>query len=104
MQPKFYAWDWDGGEFLLIDTENVVEAIYQAWNYEFDVYESLGDQKKQLIFSGNEDNEGNSAMLEKYGIRLIDSDKHRHLQNIETGEIYYADWQSDSCVTTKKEE
>lgn len=97
MQPKFYAWDWDSREFLLLDTENVVEAIYQAWNYEFDVYEDDGAEK-DLIFSGQEDNEGNSMMLEKYGLRLIDQDKHRHLQNIKTGEIYYADWQHNRSV------
>lgn len=95
MQPKFYAWDWDSGEFLFLNTENVVDAIHQAWNYEFDVYEADGEDK-HLIFSGQEDNEGNSEMLEKYGIRLIDQGERRHLQNIKTGEIYYADWERRS--------
>lgn len=89
---KFCAWDWDGGESIPLKTENVVEAIYIAWNYEYDVYEVNG-QDKDLIFSCQEDNEWNSEMLKKYRVRVIDHEKHRHLQNIETGEIYYADWQ-----------
>lgn len=92
MDYKFLAWDWDGGEFIHLKTDSVVEAIYMAWNCEFDVYEVNG-QDKDLIFSGQADNEWNSEMLEKYGIRVIDHEKHRHLQNVETGEIYYADWQ-----------
>lgn len=92
MNPKFMAWNWDGGEFITLPTNNVVEAIHMAWNYEFDVYEVDGDDKK-LIFSGQEDNEGNSLMLEKYGLRLIDHEKFRRLQNVETGEIYHADWE-----------
>ncbi|GGH46088.1 hypothetical protein GCM10008014_08520 [Paenibacillus silvae] len=91
---KFAAWDWDGGEFIPLMTDNIVEAIYTAWNYEFDVYENNRDSY-DLIFSGTQDNEWNSEMLEKYGIRVIDHEKHRHLQNIETGEIYFADWQKE---------
>jgi hypothetical protein len=92
MDCKFWAWNWDGGGFIPLKTDNIVKAIYWAWNYEFDVYETDGEEKN-LIFSGQEDNEGNSAMLEKYGIRVIDNEKHRHLQNVETGEIYTANWQ-----------
>ncbi|MED0665729.1 hypothetical protein P4T04_05275 [Bacillus badius] len=92
MEAKFLAWDWDGGEFKKIPSNNVVEAIYMAWNYEFDVYRA---EDKTLIFSGQEDNEGNSAMLEPYGLRLIDKEKGRFLQNIETGEIYQPDWRQE---------
>lgn len=88
------AWDWDGGEFISLMTDNVVEAIYTAWNYEFDVYEFDG-QDRELIFSGQQDNESNSEMLKKFGLRVIDHENHRHLQNVETGEIYIADWQKE---------
>jgi hypothetical protein len=93
LEPKFLAWDWDGGEYKKIPSNDVVEAIYIAWNYEFDVYMNEGEEKR-LIFSGHEDNESNSEMLKPYGIRLIDHKGERKLQNIETGEIYKADWHS----------
>ncbi|OAK72669.1 hypothetical protein [Lederbergia galactosidilytica] len=90
-EAKFMAYDWDGGEFRLLPSNDVVEAIHIAWNYEFDVYEVATEN---LIFSGREDNEANSEMLEPYGIRLIDDGNYRKLQNVKTGEIYNADWQS----------
>lgn len=89
-EAKFMAYDWDEGEYKLLPSNNVVEAIYIAWNYEFDVYEVATED---IIFSGRENNEVNSEWLEPYGIRMIDHEKHRKLQNIETGEIYEADWQ-----------
>ena len=89
-EAKFKAYDWDEGEFKYLQTNNIVEAIYTAWNYEFDVYET---KTENIIFSGKEDNETNSEWLESYGVRLIDDGIHRKLQNIETNEIYSADWQ-----------
>lgn len=90
MEYKFKMWDWDEGCFYIIPKEDIVEAIHYAWNYEFDVYDR---EKDELIFSGRENDEVNSEMLEPYGLRLIEDDKYRNLQNIETGEIYKADWQ-----------
>ncbi|HDR6300274.1 TPA: hypothetical protein QCU59_004063 [Bacillus cereus] len=87
---KFKMWDWDEGCFYAIPKEDVVEAIYFAWNYEFDVYEI---ESGELIFSGQEDDDFNSEMLEPYGVRLIESENCRCLQNVKTGEIYKADWQ-----------
>ncbi|MEB8651900.1 hypothetical protein P4G96_24300 [Bacillus cereus] len=87
---KFKMWDWDEGCFYAIPKENVVEAIHYAWNYEFDVYEI---ESGELIFSGQEDDDFNSEMLEPYGVRLIESENCRCLQNVKTGEIYKADWQ-----------
>lgn len=89
MEPKFLAWDWDGGVFKKIPSNDPVEAIYMAWNYEFDVFRA---EDKKLIFSGQEDNEGNSLMLEPYGLRLIDYKGRRRLQNIKTGEVYKESW------------
>lgn len=86
---KFLAWDWDGGEFLKIPSNNPVEAIYMAWDYEFDVFRA---EDKKLIFSGQEDNEGNSLMLEPYGLRLINYKGKRRLQDIETGKVFKASW------------
>lgn len=89
-EAKFMAYDWDGGQFRLLPSNDIVEAIHIAWNYEFDVYEVASEE---LIFSGREDNEGNSEMLKPYGLRLIDVGSRRKLQNIETGEIYTAEWE-----------
>ncbi|WMV75320.1 hypothetical protein [Geobacillus thermodenitrificans] len=89
MEAKFLAWDWEIGEFKKIPSNNIVEAIYIAWNYEFDVYEA---DTQKLIFSGQLDNEENSALLQKYGIRMIDHNGYRKLQDIESGEIYEAPW------------
>lgn len=90
-KAKFKAYDWDSGVFRLISSNNIVEAIHIAWNYEFDVYEV---ETENLIFSGREDNETNSEMLEPYGLRLIDDGDRRKLQNIKTGEIYEVDWEN----------
>lgn len=87
---KFKMWDWDEQCFYVIPKEDIAEAIYYAWNYEFDVYDRESDE---LIFSGNLDNEENSELLEPYGLRVIDTENYRELQNIETSEIYKADWQ-----------
>ncbi|MFB1100858.1 hypothetical protein [Terribacillus sp. JSM ZJ617] len=87
---KFMAWNWDYGKFQLLPSNEIAEAINIAWNYEFDVYER---ETEDLIFSGNDDNEGNNDRLKKYGIQVIDDGKHRNLQNLETGEIYKPDWQ-----------
>lgn len=93
MEYPFMYLDWDGGEYVTLTTNNVVEAIHRAWNHECDVFER---KTGNIIFSGNEDNEGNSDWLEPYGIRMIDDPdgKYRVLQNIKTGEIYKPDWHS----------
>src|SRR5699024_10445155 len=89
---KFMMYDWDECVFKVLQTHSIIKAIHTAWNYEFDVYEV---DTEELIFSGKEDNETNSEWLESYGIRLIDDPEGRYrvLQNIDTGEIYRADWQ-----------
>lgn len=91
---KFMMFDWDEGVYKLLSTNNIVDAIHTAWNYEFDVYETATEE---LIFSGREDNETNSEWLEPYGVRLIDEPegKYRVLQNVKTGEIYQAAWQTN---------
>lgn len=92
MEYKFKMWDWDSGEFVVIPTNDIVAAIYYAWNYEFDVYNVATDE---LIFSGHEDNVDNSELLKEYGLRVFDGYRYRYLQNIETGEIYKAHWQRE---------
>ncbi|MEK4908350.1 MULTISPECIES: hypothetical protein [Niallia] len=38
-EAKFMAYDWDEGKYKLLPSNDIVEAIHIAWNYEFDVYE-----------------------------------------------------------------
>lgn len=85
---RFMAYDWNEGMFVPLHTNDVVEAIYTAWNYEFDVYEVYANVEN-LIFSGKEDNDENNEMLREYGIMVIDLNEQRLLQNIKTREIYY---------------
>ena len=91
-EAKFKALDWDGGVFKLLPTNDIVDAIYTAWNYEFEVYEVLTDN---IIFCPHEDNETNSDWLAPYAVRLINHNGYRKLQNIKTGEIYNAPWRKE---------
>lgn len=83
-------WDWDEGVYANIPTNDIVDAIYYAWNYECDVYK-VGSE--ELVFSGREDDDTNSELLEPYGLRMIEHDGLRKLQSIETGEIHNAPWE-----------
>ena len=60
MKYKFVMYDWDEAKFKVIPRVNIVEAIYYAWNYEFDVYERATDE---IIFSGQEGNLMNPELL-----------------------------------------
>lgn len=89
IETPFVGYDWNDGMFYPLKTENVVDAIHMAWNYENDVYEAKTEKR---IFSGREDNEWNSEMLEPYDLRMIDHQGYRCLQDIKTDEIYKPDW------------
>lgn len=89
---QFYMWDWDGEEYVTIPEEDIVNAIYFAWNEECRVYDK---NIKELVFDPFLDNEENSEMLRIYGYRLIDRVQGRRLQHIETGKIYKAPWDRD---------
>lgn len=80
----------DEGEF---QEKDIIKAIHKAWNYEANLFKIENNKDKELIFAPFEDNEFNSYLLQDYGIRLIDTEKYRSLQNIKTKEIYKADWE-----------
>lgn len=88
---KFVMWDWDAGGYEIIPKEDLIEALYYAWNYECSVYTADG---KVLIFSPMEDNEFNTDLLKDYGLRIIDGEKLRNFQDIKTGEVFNAPWES----------
>ena len=90
LKYPFKMYDWDSQKFRVIPITKIVDAIHYAWNYEFDVYDRETDK---VILAGRESNEINSELLEPYGLRLVDRDGFRVLQDIETDEIFKPDWQ-----------
>lgn len=93
VKPRLMALSWDEGKFYPLHYDSVVDAIYAAWNYEDDVYDHNMDH---LVFSGRESNEFNNELLEPYKLRVIDHGKIRALQNMETDEIYIAEWEKEN--------
>ena len=89
-KSKFMYLDREEGRFVKMQTNNVVNAIYTAWNYEYPVYEVATEL---CIFEPYADNEDNSEMLEEYGVRVVDDKGRRKLQTISTGEIHKAPWE-----------
>lgn len=81
---------------------NLVKAIYTAWNIEAKLYLIDEDTKKinrktlhivsKLIFSPMDDNELNSELLKEFGYRMIDKDGYRCIANIKTGKIEKYEW------------
>lgn len=90
MKYKFKMYDMDLGEFKVIPRASVVDAIHYAWNYEYETWDRETDEPILCPFDSND---VNSGLLEPYGLRLIDDEGYRRLQNIETGEIYKASWE-----------
>lgn len=90
-EAKYKTYNKDEGKYQCIASNNLVEAIHIAWNYEYDVYTA---DTEQLIFSAYEDNDTNSELLLSYGLRLIDDEnsEYRVLQDIQTNEIFLPDY------------
>jgi hypothetical protein len=88
---NFKCWNTDEGCFEIIPVEETVEALYWAWNYEFNVHDvETGD----LVFAPWEDDDLNSEMLEPFGLRVISSKDGRDFQDIKTGEIFSPPWRN----------
>jgi hypothetical protein len=87
---KFYYENGLGDEGHFTE-ENLVKAIYTAWNIDADLY-IWTDNNWQLVFSPLDGNELNSELLEPYGYKMIDTEETRELVNIKKGEIVKYDW------------
>ena len=74
----------DNGTFK---ENNIVKAIYTAWNVEADLY-----LDNQLIFAPKEDNEFNSELLYPYSYKMIDAEEYREIVEITTGKTVKYDW------------
>lgn len=83
---KFY-YDNIMGDYGTFKENDIVKAIYTAWNIEADLY--LDDE---LIFAPREDNEFNSEILKPYGYKMIDGEEYREIVEIKTGKIISYDW------------
>ena len=87
---KFY-YENNLGDKGCFTEDNLVKAIYTAWNIEADLYVCEGDNF-QIIFSPHDDNEFNSELLEPYGYKMIDGEKYRDILEIKTDKIIRYDW------------
>jgi hypothetical protein len=85
---KFYFNNLSGdyGEF---ETENLILAIYSAWNIEADLYFHEDDK---LVFAPHESNEFNSELLKEFGFYMTDGNKYREIRKIDTDEEVKYEW------------
>lgn len=73
--------------------DNIVHAIYSAWNIEAYLYvaETCKEDKRKetitMIFSPQEDNEVNNELLKPYGLYMVDGEKYRELHWINDGSL-----------------
>lgn len=81
---KLYGYSYFNDEMNL-EGDNLVELLYEFWNYEMNVYIA---HTNKLIFSPLQDNEFNNHLLEEFGIEIIDGEKYREFRNIKSGYIY----------------
>ena len=90
----------DSGYF---SENNLVKAIYTAWNIEAELYllnngnriidqhQSFNKQTK-IIFCPLEGNELNSDLLKEFGYKMEDGKEERDIINIKTGKVVSYDW------------
>nr|WP_269205463.1 hypothetical protein [Clostridium botulinum] len=79
------------GDTGVFQEDNIVKAIYTAWNIEADLY-IYTDRSWQMVFAPYGDNEYNSELLEEYGYKMIDGDKYRQIIDIKSNKIVKYDW------------
>lgn len=79
------------GDECHFDSNSVVDAIHKAWNIDARLY----NYEMKMIFDPFEDNEILSEMIEEFGLRVIDHENYRKLQDIKTGEIFNEPWESN---------
>lgn len=100
---KFYYINNCGDEGFFKE-ENLIKAIYTAWNIEGNLYlvldskiknmNILQDFKNQtkLIFAPLDGNELNSDLLKEYGYYMEDGEIEREIKEIKTGKVVKYDW------------
>lgn len=98
---KFYYQNnmYDNGVFI---EDDLIKAIYTAWNIEAELWLINDDVKKlninnlynqaKLVFVPLEDNEFNSELLKEFGYYMEDGEKYREIKDLKTNEVKRYDW------------
>jgi len=93
----------DSGYF---SENDLIKAIYTAWNIEAELYllndgvkkidwhskESPFTKQSKIIFSSYDDNEFNSDVLKEFGYKMEDGKEERNIIDINTGKIVKYEW------------
>jgi len=66
------------------ETDNIIKAIYSAWNIETNLYLKDINNNFKLIFSPLEDNDFNSNLLNEFGFYVKDIGNHREIVELKT--------------------
>lgn len=83
--------------------DNLVKAIYTAWNIDANLYLLNEGVKKidknepsskqcKLVFAPNDDNLFNSDLLKEFGYKMEDGEELRDIIEIKTGKVIRYDW------------
>jgi hypothetical protein len=87
----YFYYENNVGDVGTFEEDNIVKAIYTAWNIEANLYLYV-NENWQIIFAPWESNEYNSELLESYGYKMIDADKYREIVETKTGKVIKYDW------------
>lgn len=87
---RFY-YDNNMGDHGYFSENNLVKAIYTAWNIDANLY-LIKNNKKELIFAPYEGNELNSELLNSYGYKMTDGEEYREIVDIKTDKVIRYDW------------
>ena len=87
---KFYYENYMGNAGYFCE-RNLIKAIYTAWNIDADLY-LIEDNKNNMVFAPNEDNELNSELLKEYGYYMTDGLEEREIRKIGTDKLVRYDW------------
>ena len=99
---KFYYENCMGDNGYFTEN-NLVKAIYTAWNIEANLYLLNENIKKidftkpmikqaKIVFSPMEENEFNSDILKEFGYCMCDGEKYREIIDIKTGKTIRYEW------------
>jgi hypothetical protein len=80
------------GELCEFKEDDIVKAIYIAWNYESDLY-IIVENRQKLLFAPLEDNEFNNYLLKDYGYMIRDGEKYREIVNSKN-EVVKFEWEN----------
>lgn len=91
---KFYYQNYFWGYKGTFEEEDLVKAIYSAWNIEATLYIVTEDNPREyeFIFVPYEDNEFNSELLEPFGYEMVTIGKYREIIDIKTKEVKRYEW------------